>query len=78
MWSKDGYLIGIVTYGTTGQGGKNDRNCRSINPSMYHMPSVMGLTIPASQGGQPVQQQPQPRTQRNRGFRERQYYDYDY
>ena len=44
IWSDDGYLVGIVTYGSTEHGGKNDRNCKGYNPSAYHMPSLLDVT----------------------------------
>ena len=46
----DGYLIGIVTYGLTEHGGKNDRNCKGYNPSVWRMPptSIIIVSIPWS------------------------------
>jgi S1-C subfamily serine protease len=72
LLSDDGYYVGIITYGTTEHGGKNDRSCRGINPSTWHIPPVMGLTVqggttePTPSGTQPTQQAQ--RRQQQRGW----------
>jgi S1-C subfamily serine protease len=43
--SDQGYLIGICTFGSTTKGGKNDPNCKSYNPSVVHIPEIMGLNL---------------------------------
>lgn len=44
MWNDQGYLIGIITFGSTEHGGKSDTNCRSYNPSVWRMPQLLGVT----------------------------------
>lgn len=66
QWSDDGYLIGIVTFGSTPQGGTRG-NCKAYNPSVWRIPQLLGVTTQTGGGGtitQPTistQQQKQPR-----------------
>jgi hypothetical protein len=47
-WNDAGYLVGIVTYGSTEHGGKNDRNCKGFNPSAFRIPQLLGVTTQSS------------------------------
>ena len=69
-WSDDGYLIGIVTYGSTEHGGKSDRNCKGYNPSVWRMPQLLGVTTQTgSTTIQPTQRQRQGRSPGWAGFK---------
>lgn len=82
FWNDKGNILGIVTYGSTSQGGKNDTRCSAYNPSAIHMPEVIGVTCgsgvvggggsaPAQQRGGQQQQQPQQQGGQQRGGRQR-------
>lgn len=60
FWNDKGNILGIVTYGSTSQGGKNDTRCSAYNPSAIHMPEVIGVTVGGgvTGGGTPSSQQP--------------------
>lgn len=72
MWNDAGYLVGIVTFGSTEHDGKNT-NCKAYNPSMWRCPQILGVTTQdASQLTQPRSQQQRP--QQGRGFGDYYYY----
>lgn len=64
QWSDDGYLIGIVTFGSTEHGGKTDKTCKGYNPSVWRMPQLLGITTQTGDSG--VQARPQQRTSNHR------------
>lgn len=53
FWNDRGNILGIVTYGSTNQGGKNDTRCSAYNPSAIHMPEVIGVTVGSGVVGGP-------------------------
>ena len=74
MWNENGYLIGIITYGSTSQGGKNDPKCNGYNPSVWHYEQVLGLTIGQGvvDGGTPSSAAPQATPAQQQAQRKRQ------
>lgn len=81
FWNDQGYILGIVTYGSTSQGGKSDPKCDAYNPSAIHMPEVIGVTCgagvvgggtapPLTPGGiaNPTSQQQQAQRRRQQGY----------
>lgn len=75
FWNDKGNILGIVTYGSTSQGGKNDTRCSAYNPSAIHMPEVIGVTVGSGVVGggtpsaaAPTQQQQNAQRRRQGGF----------
>ena len=45
IFSDDGYVLGLITYGSTSKGGRNDTRCMAYNPSAIHMPQTLDVTV---------------------------------
>ena len=58
-----GYLIAIVTFGSTEHGGKNDKNCLGYSPSVVHIPPLLDVTT-WSEGADSITSIPQQQRQR--------------
>ena len=43
-----GIWSGLSLYGSTEHGGKNDRNCKAYNPSVWRMPQLFCHGQPGS------------------------------